>query len=479
MFKECNWQRLIPLDYDTCLWEKHEAIILNEIVDELDLSELINSYSNLTVWASAYDPTMLLKVLFYSYMNQTFSSRKIARKLSSDLGFMFLAANNYPDFRTVNNFRKDKWYMLEWIFIQIVKKAKELWLISFWNISIDWTKIYANASKNKNYDIEWLNNKIEKLFIEAEVIDKIEDGKYWKENEDNVPENLKTKKGRDERKLEIIEKKKKLEEKKIEVEKEILAKKENWINQTRINSTDKDSRLMKMKRKDRGNWYNPQNATENQFIITTTVPNTANDTNELIPVLDKISNNYNEFPNKVLADAWYWTEKNYKYSEKHNIEAYIPHPKSSWANLNEYKYDKKNDTYEDTNGNIFRFKQYVWKLSWWKRWRPKKWEKNKEAEFKSKLYYTKSKDWKNKYLQISKNIKEIFKRNNDRLYSEEWKNIYKKRSWCVENVFWNMKMNLKFERFSLRWFLWVQIEWNLISLAHNLWKIIKFKTNMA
>ena len=55
------------------------------------------------------------------------------------------------------------------------------------------------------------------------------------------------------------------------------------------------------------------------------------------------------------------------------------------------------------------------------------------------------------------------------------KKIYKKRSTCVEPVFGNIKANLWFERFLLRWFEWVQTEWNLISIAHNLKKIIKFK----
>jgi len=233
---------------------------------------------------------------------------------------------------------------------------------------------------------------------------------------------------------------------------------------------------MQMKRKDWWNWYNPQNLTENQFILTTTVPNSANDTNELIPVLKKFEEKYNQLPEKILADKWYGTEENYKYLEEKNIETYIPHPKHSWVDLENFTYDKKADTYKDKEWNIFKFKQFVWSLIWRKKWRPKKWEISKEEDFEAKKYMSILSNWKKKYLQIAKNLKNIFKRNDDRLYSEEWKKIYKKRSWCVENVFWNIKANLKFERFSLRWFCGVQIEWNLISLAHNLKKIMKFKT---
>ncbi len=224
MFKQDNQFNLIPQNYKSFLWESHEVIIFEEIINELDLTEIIESYSNFSRWTSAYHPRMLLKVLFYWYMNQTFSSRKLARKLRSDLAFMYLAWNNKPNFRTINKFRKNKWEMLEWIFIQIVLKAKELWLINFWTVSLDWTKIYANASKNKNNDLESLDKKISKLFDEADKINKLEDQEYW-DNEDEIPEELKTKAGRDKKKKEIAEKKKKLEEKKKMLKRKFKIKK--------------------------------------------------------------------------------------------------------------------------------------------------------------------------------------------------------------------------------------------------------------
>ncbi|MCP4523751.1 MAG: transposase, partial [Candidatus Gracilibacteria bacterium] len=317
MFKQDNQFNLIPQNYKSFLGESHEVIIFEEIINELDLTEIIESYSNFSRGTSAYHPRMLLKVLFYGYMNQTFSSRKLARKLRSDLAFMYLAGNNKPNFRTINKFRKNKGEMLEGIFIQIVLKAKELGLINFGTVSLDGTKIYANASKNKNNDLESLDKKISKLFDEADKINKLEDQEYG-DNEDEIPEELKTKAGRDKKKKEIAEKKKKLEEKKEDVKKKIQDKKDDGINQTRINDTDPDSRLMQMKKKDWGNGFNPQNTTENQFIISNTVPNSANDTNELIPALKKIEKQYGILPNCILADKGYGTEENYKYGKEKN-----------------------------------------------------------------------------------------------------------------------------------------------------------------
>lgn len=478
MFKEYNQDQsfLLPPSFKEFLWEWHEAIILSELINELNLDKLFSEYSNEWSWRPAYNPRMLLKVLFYWYMNQTFSSRKLANKLKSDLGFMYVSWNNKPDFRTINRFRKERWNILEDIFVQIVLKAKDLWLISFWTVSLDWTKIYANASKNKNNDIEWLDKKIKWLFDEADKIDELEDEEYWEDNETGIPEELKTKEGRDKKRKEIEEKKKKLENKKNEVKKEIKAKKDDWINQSRINDTDKDSRLMKMKRKDWWNGYNPQNLTENQFILLTIAPNSSEDTWELVPVLKKFNEKYNTFPDRQLADKWYASEENYSFLEKNNIESYVPHQKLQ-IDLDDYKYKEEMDTYEDKDWNIYKFKQNISKKQWWKRWRPHKGKKLKDDDIKAKIYVTKLKNWEEKFLHVNKNWHQFCKNNDKRLYSEKWKEIYKKRSWCVENVFWNIKMNLKFERFSLRWFKGVQIEWNLISLAHNLKKIIKFQAS--
>ena len=403
MFKEYNQDQsfLLPPSFKEFLWEWHEAIILSEIIDELNLSDLYLEYSLEWSGRPAYNSIMLLKVLFYGYMNQTFSSRKLANKLKSDLGFMYVSWNNKPDFRTINRFRKEKWNILEDIFTQIVFKAKDLWLISFWTVSLDWTKIYANASKINNYDIEWLNKKIKWLFDEADRINELEDEEYWEDNENEISEELKTKEGRDKKRKELEDKRKNLEDKKKEVQKEIKSKKDDWINQSRINDTDKDSRLMKMKRKDWWNWY-------------------------------------------------------------------IPHQKTL-INLNEYKYDENLDIYTDKEKNIFKLKQNIRKNKWW--------IQLKKEDIKAKIYETKLKNWKKKYLYINKNRLKLCKNNDSRLYSEDGIKIYKKRSWCVENVFWNIKKNLWFERFSLRWFEWVQIEWNLISLANNLKKIMKFQAS--
>lgn len=474
MFKEYNQQQnfLIPPSYDEFLWENHEAKLLNNIINDLDLKFLYESYKNKKLWTTAYNPVMLLKILFYWYMNNTFSSRKIAKKLKSDLAFMYLAWNNKPDFRTINNFRKNKWKLLENVFVQIVYLASELWLVKFWTFSIDWTQIYANASKHKNISLKKLQEKISWLFDEADKIDELEDEKYW-DKEDNIPDEL----ADIEKQKEAIEKaKKKYKELQDKANKENKKAKENKKSlRKNINPTDSDSRFQKMKRWDTAQWYNCQIVTENQIIVWNYITWKPWDWDTLIPTLDKIKNIFNKIPKQILADKWYWSKENYVYLEDEKIDSYIPHPERHKVDLENYIYDNKNDTFTDLEGNIYRFKQFVWSLTWRKRGRPKLTEKLKEEDFQSKLYISKQEDWKNKYLQISKNQKLVYKRNDNRLYSKQWKKLYKSRSNEVEAVFWDIKFNLWFERFLLRWLKWVQIEWNLINMVHNLKKIMNFQ----
>jgi len=111
------------------------------------------------------------------------------------------------------------------------------------------------------------------------------------------------------------------------LEEEISSKKIDGITMTKINLTDSDSRMMQMKRKDYANGYNPQIATENQIILATTIPNSASDVQELIPVLKKFEELHHHQPKQILADKGYASEKNYEYMKQQGIDGYVPHPK--------------------------------------------------------------------------------------------------------------------------------------------------------
>jgi len=449
-FKQYNQKQssLLPPSYSDFLGESHRAVILSEFINELDTTKLVESYCNQNGGSSAYHPVMLLKILIYSYSNAVFSSRNIAMKLKEDIAFMYLAGNNIPDFRTISRFRKEKAEFIEQIFSQIVIKAKSVGFVSFGNCSLDGTKIYASASMDKNYDEEQLKSKIHGLIQQAEDIDALEDELYG-DNEDDIDPELKTKAGREKRKKEIKDK----EAKSKNALNQIFKTKKYKVKQKR-NTTDPDSRLMKMKRKDFANGYNVQNITENGFILSNYIDNSSSDQNTLVPALKKLKDNINIMPKRLLADKGYSTVNNYSFCEEYNINAYIP-PHHESIDMSKYKYIKKNNTYIDSTGKIYYFKQNM----------------NRDG-FKSIVYqHTDNETNKKIYLYINHNWINHCKKQKKKLSTPLGKRIYKLRGHDVEGVFGNIKKNLKFTHFNLRGFKGVKTEWNLISIAHNIQKL--------
>ena len=77
----------------------------DELVDGLEL-RAYQPYEEDGRRNAPYEPRMMVKVLIYAYATGVFSSRKIARKLEEDVAFRMLAAGNFPQHRTICEFRR-------------------------------------------------------------------------------------------------------------------------------------------------------------------------------------------------------------------------------------------------------------------------------------------------------------------------------------------------------------------------------------
>ncbi len=466
-FKQHNRHQtfLLPPNFRDFLGDGHEAVILDEFIQELNLTGLEQSYANEHGGSSAYHPALLLSVLIYGYMNGVFSSRKIAKRLNQDLAFMYLAGNIKPDFRTLARFRKEKGGYLETVLAEVVHKARELGLVSFGTCSLDGTKIRASASKNKNYSKDELQQNIPALLKEAERIDAEEDKRYGKDNEDAENPALKTKAGRERRKKELMIKRQKEEAK--------LAK---LGDKTRANITDPDANLMKLKQGNGyANAYNVQSITENGVILSSSIVTSSADQTALIPTIEKFKNLHGKTPKWLLADKGYSSEDNYAFCEKSGINAYIPNYAEP-IDLSRYAYDKKKDAYLDSRGRIYVFKQHMEKRDGRStRGRPCKTE-NKQSQhglYKRAIYeYRNKKTGVKKYLAVSQRWQEYVRKQKKKLSSLRGRHLYRKRMHDVEGVFANIKKNLGFTAFNLRGLAGVTAEWALIALAHNLKKVM-------
>lgn len=172
-----NQNQLLPRSFEESIAPDHLARLISHSVDELDISAILNLYSQ--NGQHAYHPRLLLKVLMYGYASGIRSSRKLADKLNEDIVFMWLSGRQTPDFR------KDKLADFKTLFAQVIKTCMNIGLVRVGAISLDGSKILASASKNKMQCRRQLSKrkinlqeKIDQIIREADELDAEEDKLY-------------------------------------------------------------------------------------------------------------------------------------------------------------------------------------------------------------------------------------------------------------------------------------------------------------
>ena len=94
---------------------------VSDVVDALDLTAFYAPYEGDGRRNAPYEPSMMVKVLIYAYATGTFSSRAVARKLEEDVAFRMLAAGNFPQHRTVCEFRRRHLGEFSELFVGVVQ----------------------------------------------------------------------------------------------------------------------------------------------------------------------------------------------------------------------------------------------------------------------------------------------------------------------------------------------------------------------
>ena len=176
-------QYLFPPSIQDWLPEEHLARFVVDIVSQFNLQPLAENYAGKGF--KTYHPEILLSLLFYGYATGFFSSRKIEQATYDSVAFRFISANTHPDHDTIAVFRKRFLKQLKPLFVQILMLAREMGLLKIGKVSLDGTKIKANASKH--HALSWdhackieqqLRTEVEDLMRLAEQADseKIPDG---------------------------------------------------------------------------------------------------------------------------------------------------------------------------------------------------------------------------------------------------------------------------------------------------------------
>jgi transposase len=364
-FRTCDLDQvyLLPPSLQDWLPENHLARFIAEVVSELDLTALYAAYERKDGRGQlGYHPELLLRVLFYAYAKGVTSSRKIELAIAEDVGFRYLAANQLPDHDTIASFRQRHLSPIGDLFLQVLHLCQKAGLMKLGNVSIDGTKLLANASANRSVKYPRLDEReqywkgeVSRMLTEAQKTDEQEDALHGKGKSDaSLPEELANAKQRLERirqaKQELNEEARKQQEK-VEAEAKEMAKskpnkqssaeqraeyrqrrerlkKRRQRAQANVeqpvrayNFVDPDSRIMRdngHKRYVQG--YNAQAAVDGhaQIIVAAEITQEVTDRNQLLPMADQVRQNLAAvaamatddnkvaMPQVITADAGYW-----------------------------------------------------------------------------------------------------------------------------------------------------------------------------
>ena len=326
---------LMPASMRDWLPSDHLAYFISDIVDNLDLSAIMERYSGEDRGYPPYHPAMMVKVLLYAYCIGVASSRKIEKRLCEDIAFRVLAANNTPDFRTISDFRKDHLKALAGLFLQVLKLCQKAGLVKLGHVALDGTKIKANASKHKAMSYKRMKEEevrleaeVAELLKKAESVDEEEDQRYGKGKKgDELPKELAF---RDSRLKRIQEAKAALEaEARLEAEKKPDKNDGDGTppDKAQRNITDPDSHIMPTSG---GKYfiqaYNAQAAVDsaNQIIVAAEVTNKPTDRGQAEPMMDIVKVNAGQLPCQMSADAGYFSSDAVSNLTVLGIDVYMP-----------------------------------------------------------------------------------------------------------------------------------------------------------
>jgi transposase len=428
---------LMPPSVQDWLPKEHLARFVVEVVEQLDLRALRESYAGRG--SAAYHPEMLVALLFYGYATGIRASRKLEAATYESIPFRFIAANTHPDHDTISDFRLRFLPQLKNVFEQLLVIAHESGCLKVGQVSLDGTKIRANASKHNALSLKRAKELQQRFRREAERMLELAEEADRLDQDDgfHLPPELALREDRIRAIKEAQERIRSREAERIEREKaereEMRAERRAFeeVNGRRfesqqkrgtikrnpnaqINLTDEDSRIMKT-----GDGfiqaYNGQLAVDcdSMLVVAEHLTQKPGDVGEIKPALQTLTTLPIGIPSALLADAGYFSELNIERIAASRIQPYV---------------------------SIGR-EQHHWGLRHWKRPKVAK----PDAGPVELMRY--------------------------RLRTTVGHAIYARRKSTVEPVIGNIKRSMGFRQFLVRGFEKASGEWTLACLAWNLRRI--------
>jgi transposase len=434
---------LLPPSPSDWLPENDLVYFVLDTVRDLNLKAILRKYEDGDGRGfPPYHPRMMVALLLYSYTQGVFSSRRIMKRCERDAAYRVIVHDDAPNFRTISDFRKLHLAELEGLFVQVLRLCQKAGLVKLGHVSLDGTKIKANASRHKamsygriKEEEKRLRKEIRDLLSHAEVTDAEEDAQYGPDRRgDELPEALSR---RQDRLKKIREARKALEdEAKAAAEAERKRRrdderrrggkpgpgrprkdvKEVPEDKKQYNFTDPETSIMKANNKGFDQCGNAQAVVDrdHQIVLAADVTNEPNDKKQLQPMVQHAKKNIGRGQriDKLTSDNGYFSEDNATWLAGQGIDGYIatgrlkhneavpPHPRG-----------------RPPNGLT---------------------------------------------------VKESMAR---KLRTKKGRETYAERKWITEPVFGQIKRGLGFTQFLLNSIDKMRGEWRMVCMAHNLRKL--------
>ena len=342
---------ILPPSMDDWLPEDHLARFIVEVVSMLDFEPIRAAYAGRG--SEAYDPSVLLSLLFYGYATRTFSSRRIEAATYDSVAFRYIVAGSHPDHDTIASFRKRFLVEINAFFVQILQIAHQMGFCKVGTVSLDGTKVKANASKHRALSYKHAEKLQRQLESEVRhLLDLAEEADATDlPPEMDIPKELKRRRDRlkvlAEAKAEIERRAHKRHERDMEAHEEKMAQRKRVEEQTgkkirgrtprapepevrdsdQINLTDEESRIMPVSGGGFEQAYNCQAALdiESGLILTHRVSQSPVDRKELAHAVEALTSLPEELgrPEALLADAGYFSRPNVELCDRKDITPFI------------------------------------------------------------------------------------------------------------------------------------------------------------
>lgn len=413
------------------------------VVEDLDLGAIYARYES-RLGQPPYDPRLMVALLLYACCRGIYSSRRIEIACEERLDFRALVGTERPDHSTICQFRQDHWDAISELFVQVLQLCRDAGMAKLGHVSLDGTKVAANASKHAAMSYKRmleaepeLAKKVQDWKDKADSTDAQEDQEHGPgERGDKVPahvQNAARKLAKVRAAKERLEAEAKAEAERIAAERaakevETGRKPHGRVpaaaggvpdDKAQSNFTDPESRIMKTK-DGYEQAYNAQAAVdaEDQVITAADVCTQQNDNAQLVPMLEQIEANTGSKPVQLSADASYCSEENLAAIDARKIDGYVATGR------------QKHGTATATGG-----------------------EEKKKGPLATAM--------------------------REKLRAGGWESPYRLRKQTVEPVFGQIKEARGFRGFLHRGLAKVRAEWRLVCTAHNVLKLAARRAAMA